>query len=739
MSSFRVSARALRPGWHVYLIYALALLSLLFAIASFIVSHRLNQADTAALQQAQTRQWLAERIHSLATTRGNTGQLQSLVSQYEDLGQGLPGSNSVTTSVAVVNDTAADRQKGSDSGSPVADNNDAVQRDVARSWQAYREVLPGFATDTAPDAPLDESDFATLSDLSAALVTWLNEADAPGSQIESASHLQQLANTVQTRLQSAASSNDRPLRARGPWLVFQQILNRFNVMAESGALTDPDAINLLDEIRAEFTDLDKRFQGSLAALGGADPQPVELERRFATLSSALNAQVSTRQLSLDRQSPWFTAALATALLTLLLHALTALMLWRDATRREASLESSNSRDQASILRLLDEISSLADGDLATQATVTEDMTGAIADSINYAVSELRRLVGSITQSADRVTVAVEETGASARHLADASAVQSREIQRSSTYLKAMADTMGQISERSRESSSIAAQAVESSMLGRQSVSRTIEAIEAIRTRATQTANLLQRLDESTGRISDIVASINAVTERTRLLALNAVIESNSQQGNQRRFSTISDEVQSLASELREAAHDIGTLTVIIQNDARTAMESMEQTINDVDTGCTLADDAGAALQDIDTISRRLSVVVEQLAQKNLRQSEVVGQLSANMQVINEVTRRSAHGMQLSASALDDLKLMATELRDDVADFSLPAGRRLHALPHDPDETALLKAEDIRERAARLSEAGGRPALNDTIDASAQGLRSEVRSRYQPMERGDELD
>ncbi len=712
MSSFRFAARAVRPGWPVYLTYLLALISLLVAIVCFILSHRLNQSDTADLQNAQTRQWLAERMHGIARSGGNenqlAAQLTTLASQFDELQAGV------------------NRVASTDSG-------------VTASWQSYREYLPGFAADDESSTTLDEDDFATLADLSAALVTWLNEGDAPAAQIESASHLQQLATTVQSRLQSADNRSDRPLRARGPWLVFQQILNRFDVMAESGALTDPDAINLIDEIRMEFNGLDTRFQGSLAALSSNGDGPVELNQRYAALSSALNAEVSASQIQVHRQSPWFIAALAATLLTLLLHGLTAYVLWRDARRRESSLDSSNSRDQASILRLLDEISSLADGDLSTQATVTEDMTGAIADSINYAVSELRRLVGSITQSADRVTVAVEETGASARHLADASAVQSREIQRSSTYLKAMADTMGQISERSRESSSIAAQAVETSMLGRQSVTRTIEAIEAIRTRATQTSNLLERLDESTSRISDIVTSVNAVTERTRLLALNAVIESNSSQSNQRRFSTISDEVQSLASQLREAAHDIGTLTVVIQNDTRTAIESMEQTIDDVDNGCTLADDAGIALQDIDAISRRLSVVVEQLAQKNLRQSEVVGQLSANMQVINEVTRRSAHGMQLSASALDDLKLMATELRDDVADFSLPAGRRLHALPHDPDETALLKAEDIRERAAKLSEAGGRPALNDTLDASAHGLRSDVQDRYEPIQRGSEHD
>ncbi|MBX2823371.1 MAG: methyl-accepting chemotaxis protein [Gammaproteobacteria bacterium] len=681
--------RTQRLSWPVVLLIIGAVVALLFSAYSFVRAHQSFSAGSVALRSALSQQVLSERLLNLAADSSRRSELVQSIEAFAAL------------------------------------QNSNTPAEVDQAWQDFRHLLPN--PDSKSTVPATElPDFSPVVEKAEALASWLEKTEAPEAQLESAGHLLQLAHSVAARLEQSTDGNSQSLSARGPWLVFAQILNRFELWEQNGSITDADSLKLLGELRASAEQSNLLFDASLAELNAraSRPEPQQLTSAQSALNSALAKNITMLTTLQQQPDRWYQSGLLSALASLVLLSLLAIALWRDVQTRNRKAQALYQRDQASILRLLDEISVLADGDLDVQATVSEDLTGAIADSVNYAVSELRRLVGAITNSADRVTVAVEETGASASQLAKAGVVQSREIQRSSAYLKAMSDTMTQMSERSREASGIASRSVKNAVEGRQSIEKTLDGMNRISGQIQQTAGLLNRLSESSQQIGDIVALINKAASKTRLLALNAAIQSNGQDTEkQQGMSRIANEVQSLSDSLKHSTHDIEVLVQIIQEDSRSAMLSMDHTAAEVTAGVKQVEHAGDAHRDIETISRRLSVVVEHLAQKTGRQSDVVTQLAANMSVINDVTRQSAHGMQLSASALEDLRRMATELRDGVADFVMPAQHGQSPRHVDIVSRPLLKKKDYLNSADDTDTLAGTEKLEaesrKAIDISEQ--------------------
>jgi len=289
------------------------------------------------------------------------------------------------------------------------------------------------------------------------------------------------------------------------------------------------------------------------------------------------------------------------------------------------------KDQAQeedILQLLDEIENLAEGDLSTRASVTEGVTGTIADSINYAVSELRRLVGTLSTSAERVTVAVEETGTSARQLANASAVQSREIGRSSTYIRAMSDTMSQLALRSAEAKAIALESVKLAGSGADSVSATAKTAESVRRQTAEATRMMRRLGDSSSQITRSVKLIDEAAEKTRLLAMNTTIKSRSRSNEfnndatARGLAEVADQVQGLANRLGQSAAEIETLVTVVQQDVKVALGNMQE----IDREVSSVADHGAhglkCLTQIKSVSERLSSVVRHIDERTQRQSAV---------------------------------------------------------------------------------------------------------------------
>jgi twitching motility protein PilJ len=275
-------------------------------------------------------------------------------------------------------------------------------------------------------------------------------------------------------------------------------------------------------------------------------------------------------------------------------------------KRAEEVEMENQRNQSAILRLLDELGDLADGDLTVQATVSEDFTGAIADSINYSIDQLRQLVSTINQTAVQVSsAAAQETQSTAMHLAEASEHQAQEIAGASAAVNEMAVSIDQVSANAAESAVVADRSVAIAHKGADVVQRSIEGMDTIREQIQETSKRIKRLGESSQEIGDIVSLINDIADQTNILALNAAIQASMAGEAGRGFAVVADEVQRLAERSASATKQIEQLVKTIQSDTNEAVISMEQTTSEVVRGARLAQDAGVALEEIQSVSRNL--------------------------------------------------------------------------------------------------------------------------------------
>ncbi|MEE9320955.1 MAG: methyl-accepting chemotaxis protein [Granulosicoccus sp.] len=338
------------------------------------------------------------------------------------------------------------------------------------------------------------------------------------------------------------------------------------------------------------------------------------------------------------------------------------------------------REQDAILTLMGEMAPLASGDLRVRASVSEAMTGALADGFNYAVSELRWLVATVSDSARQVSSSVEQSRVTAKTLASACNVQAREIHRSSNYLNAMSDTMAQLSAHAAESSRMATVSFSEAQVASVLIEKNVEGLLRIRDEASMTTRLMHRLANNAAAIDTQVAAIMDVAARTDLLALNTTIRAAADVQGGGDLSRLSDDVGLLADRLGTVARDIASLTRIIQQDAKDTVQAMEQTNSELAGGLELAEQTRTSLASIDAVSRELKMLVGDMAEKTVLQSGVVRRLSSNMSVINTITQDNASGARNAAAGLDELQELAEELKNGVADFRLPskpmAGQRI---------------------------------------------------------------
>lgn len=339
--------------------------------------------------------------------------------------------------------------------------------------------------------------------------------------------------------------------------------------------------------------------------------------------------------------------------------------------RAEQIESENRRNQDAILRLLDELGDLADGDLTVQATVTEDFTGAIADSINYSIDQLRGLVTTINQTAVQVSAAAQETQSTAMHLAEASEHQAQEIAGASAAVNEMAVSIDQVSANAAESAAVAERSVGIAHKGAEVVQNTISGMDTIREQIQETSKRIKRLGESSQEIGDIVSLINDIADQTNILALNAAIQASMAGDAGRGFAVVADEVQRLAERSAAATKQIEQLVKTIQTDTNEAVISMEQTTAEVVRGARLAQDAGVALEEIETVSRSLADLIQNISNAARQQAASAGHISNTMNVIQEITSQTTAGTIATARSIGNLAEMANELRQSVAGFKLP--------------------------------------------------------------------
>jgi twitching motility protein PilJ len=340
-------------------------------------------------------------------------------------------------------------------------------------------------------------------------------------------------------------------------------------------------------------------------------------------------------------------------------------------RRAVEAGMQNQKNQLAIMRLLDEMSSLADGDLTVRATVTDDMTGAIADSVNFAVEQLRELVTGINITAQTVSASAQETMDTTGMLAAASSQQAEQVRETTDTINHMAGSLDGMARRSRESSEVAQRSVAIAHNGSQMVQQTIKGMDTIRDQIQETSKRIKRLGESSQEIGDIVELINGIAEQTNILALNAAIQSASAGGAGRGFAVVADEVQRLAERATNATRRIEMLVQNIQADTSEAVVSMESTTSEVVAGAEKAEDAGEALKRIESVSKDLSALIEDISQESQSQSETATQLTEQMNSIRDVSIQTSEGSNQTALAMGRLTDLVEKLSDSVADFKLP--------------------------------------------------------------------
>ena len=439
------------------------------------------------------------------------------------------------------------------------------------------------------------------------------------------------------------------------------------------AIKDPDIQDKLQELDEVFGDFSQNTQNILKNMQNL-VNAKQAARGIASGSDqmlALTEKLATAY-EKERKGGFFGPALSGVFGWFALLALIMLGMINVNEAKRSALHSGqeNKRNQAAILRLLNEMGDLAEGDLTVKAQVTEDITGAIADSINYTIDELRTLVTGINRATEQVTQATQQAQSISSQLLDAAQRQSQEIEETSEAVLKMAQSINEVSVNATESSRVAQQSLEAAEKGASAVQNSISGMNEIREQIQETSKRIKRLGESSQEISEIVELISDITEQTNVLALNAAIQAASAGEAGRGFTVVAEEVQRLAERSGEATKQISAIVKTIQTDTQDAVAAMETSTQGVVEGAKLSDAAGQALSEIGQVSRSLSELIQTISNATQAQAEVAGKVAQNMQDIQNITTQTTEGTKQAALSIGQLAGLASELKGSVAGFKL---------------------------------------------------------------------
>ncbi len=415
----------------------------------------------------------------------------------------------------------------------------------------------------------------------------------------------------------------------------------------------------------------------LGAISAAKP--------LADLTAAydVNKQTINRMVAeLDNQSSKTQESADTLLITILsalaiLGLLILAFIWVFGLRQAKSidaavkrLETDGQANQMAVLNLLDEMGDLADGDLTVHAEVRENITGAIADSINYTIDSLRDLVTGINRASEQVNSATGAAQGTSVALLEAAEMQSQQITETSEAVNNMTRSILQVSTNASQASQVAQRSLEAATQGSQAVQNTIAGMNGIREQIQETSKRIKRLGESSQEIGEIVELISDITEQTNILALNAAIQAASAGEAGRGFTVVAEEVQRLAERSSEATKQIGAIVKTIQTDTNSAVAAMEKSTEGVVEGARLSDEAGRALTEIETVTNNLARLIQSISAATEAQTQVASVVSSNMKQIQEITTLTTEGTKQTTASVGELTKLAEELRESVSGFKL---------------------------------------------------------------------
>ena len=516
------------------------------------------------------------------------------------------------------------------------------------------------------------------------VVEILLQSRAPAAQVAVAQRQSLLAERILGSVNKVLSGDDTAVQAADTFgrdaSQFGRVLSGMldgNITMRIAQVEDPDA-------RARLTEIAELFQfvsGSVDEILETSPELFQVRESAGNIFNSSQTLLDETSVLANRlehlanaRSSHTIGGYVLGLLALMSIILIGLVMVRETNRQLRETAEKNERNQNAIMRLLDEIENLADGDLKVAASVTEDFTGAIADSINYSIDQLRELVTTINLTAEQVFGAVKDTQTTATQLAAASEHQALQIAAASTAIDRMTGSIDLVSANAHESSSVAERSVTIANKGNEVVHNTIKGMDNIREQIQDTSKRIKRLGESSQEIGDIVSLIDDIADQTNILALNAAIQASMAGDAGRGFAVVADEVQRLAERSSSATKQIETLVRAIQNDTNEAVISMEQTTTEVVRGARLAQDAGVALEEIEGVSKVLAALIQSITNAAQQQADLGEQISQTMTVIQQTTSQTTSGTAATARSMGNLAKMASAMRRSVSGFTLPSSK-----------------------------------------------------------------
>ncbi len=527
---------------------------------------------------------------------------------------------------------------------------------------------------------------ARVPSLSARLsevVSAMSDYSAPAAQINLANRQIVLADRMARRVSEVVAGGEKSVSSADALgrdtAVFSQVLNGLksgNPDLNVSAVSSPAAMGSVIAAEQLFAEAELEIKTILdSSTNMYDVHQAESAISLDTavlLEDSENLYKAYNNINLRRAFPNSYITLVSSIAALVSMFFILIGTFRTQTVQLSKSKETNQQQQQAIMRLLDEIDPLSNGDLTTKATVTEDFTGAIADAINNTVDEMRLLVGTINDTSVQVSASAQETQATATQLAEAAEHQAQQIKAASHQITLIASNIDDVSKRSAESADVATRSVHIASKGADVVRQTINGMDNIRGQIQETSKRIKRLGESSQEIGSIVELINDIAEQTNILSLNAAIQAASAGEAGRGFAVVADEVQRLAERATNATKRIESLVQAIQSDTNEAVNSMEQTTAEVVAGARLAEDAGLALGEIETVSGDLSKLIQDISYASKQQSDSATSISETMTNIQETTTQTSQGASQTADSIGNLANLAADLRRKVANFKLPA-------------------------------------------------------------------